>query len=125
MSNMKEIKVKFNNIWDDYGDCDEYEIIIFSIPKEMNIDISNETQILDACYNILNDYDCDDQEELIEAFNDYSNVTENDLDLARKILDNGNMGLIASRIADFISEKYPDVTWKMPDYSCDLEININ
>ena len=122
---MKEIKVRFNNVWDDYGDCDEYEIVIFRMPKDMNIDIQKETDILDDCHTILNDYDYENEDELSEAFEDFDNVTRGDFDIAKEILENEDTGLIASRIADFISAKYPDVTWTTPDYSCDLEIDIN
>ena len=122
---MKQIKVKFNNVWDDYGDCDPYEIIIFNVPEDLNIDIRKETKILNDCYDMLNDYECADEKELAEALIMYPDVTEKDLEDAKKVLgEDGGMGPIASRIADFIQERYPNVSWEFPDNKCDLEIDI-
>lgn len=122
---MKKIKVRFNNVWDDDGVCEDYEIFIFYIPDELDVDIEKEVDILYECYIILNDYDCDDEENLTEILHDYYDVTVEDLNIAIHTLNNGDSGLIAERIAIFISEKYPGVTYEVPDCSCDLVIDID
>lgn len=118
---MKEVKVKFYNCWDYNRDCEEFEIITFKMPKKLNIDIRNELKILDNCHSILTEYDLEDAEDLAEAFHDYD-VAESDLEIAKEVLDDGNYGVIPTRLADFIKEKYPEITWDSFEY--DLEINI-
>lgn len=118
---MKEIKVKFKNIWDNSFDFDKCEIIIFKMPKEMNIDVKKETKILDMCHIALTEYDCNDEEELTEALQDYD-ITKSDLEIAKIVLADGDYGVIASRIADFISKKYPNTTWE--HIHCDVEVDI-
>lgn len=119
---MKELTVRFNNLWNE-DDDESYEIIIFKMPSDIDIDIRKETTILDHCHDIFDCYDIEDKEELAEAMHDYG-VTEKEMEIANDVLEGGECGVTASRIAEFIEKKYPSVTWEVYTFSCDLEIDI-
>ena len=125
---MKSVTVKFNNVWDEYGDVEEYEILVFNIPDGVEVDIENETGVLHACSEAFECYDMEDEESVEGFYEDYPSVTSADLEIAKDVLEYdgcGASGLTASRIADFISKKYSGVDYVTLNPNYDLEIDID
>lgn len=126
-SNRKRLTVKFSEINYQTGNAEWYEIIIFSIPNELEIDIRKESEIFSSCDSIINDYDCESENDLAQAFEEYEGVTEKDLKIAKDIIDYDRIvsaGLTAKMYATFIKEKYPETDWYVPNLKCDLEVQI-
>ena len=119
--------VKFNNVWDDYGDGDAFELWMFYIPADLDVDIKKEIDTLYSCQMAFEDCDFDD----VNAVNEYckeNNISLKDLEFAKAALDfdgNSCAGVTAFRFSTFISIKYPEVTYECYNANYDIEIDLN
>ena len=122
-----DLLVKFNNVWDDFGDGDAFELWIFHIPVDLDIDIKKEVDILYNCQMVFEDCDFDD----VNAVNEYckeNNISLKDIEFAKAALDfdgENCSGVTTSRFSTFISIKYPDITYECYNASYDVEIDLD
>lgn len=117
----KTLKLQFNNKWDELDSTDSFDLIVpIEVTKKM---IKEEFNSFKRCDTMLSDgFDIDNYPS-DEDFKEY-NVSKEDFDIAKIVLDYGDCGIIGSRFLDFLVEKHSDWSYNQLTTHFDLEFDI-
>lgn len=118
----KTITLQFNNLYNENNGDYDVESYALEVPfGTLKASIKKEYDAFNNCHEIMMLYVLEDiNDSILKEFN----VSRNDFEISRKILNDGTSTIIASKFLEFLIGKHKNWNYTSTNKKFDLEIDI-